>query len=392
MGVIDEHAEQIIITPTELATEWARLERELAVFALAVAHVDTTGAWADDGSVTMAAWMRHHLRMSNSDAYAWLRRANLLNRYEAFAECAVTGALSSSQLRELEKCDTARYRPMLRELQEDLATDIADLNAADTKIACTSWRRHADALADDTEPTLEPTRSMSTTVTDDGCLIGRFELDAAGRIEFQTALDNALTWAGNDETRTNAERRGDALFDIMAFFNLNHDGHGTPRHHPHLSMSMHADTAGHPDATNDADGEPLDPDVASTKACDCILHTILRDAQDAPIGFGRARYTVPRLLFKQVAARDGGCRFPGCDRPVKWTEAHHIHWWERHGTTDYDNLALLCSRHHHLVHTLDLQLEWVDGWNLHVTWPDGTTRTSIPRGAPPRRQPTRHAA
>ena len=36
---------------------------------------------------------------------------------------------------------------------------------------------------------------------------------------------------------------------------------------------------------------------------------------------------------QEVAARNGGCRFLGCSRPVKFTEAHHIHWWERHGST-----------------------------------------------------------
>ena len=395
MGVLDEHADKIVLSPSQLATEWAALEQRMAVFALAVAHVDGTGAWGDDGSVSMLAWMRDRLRMSNSDAHAWLRRANLLNHFDAFAECAVTGALSSSQLREVEKCNTAKYRPLLRELQEDLAADIADLNAADTKVACTSWRRHADALVEDTEPAVEPVRSLSTTVADDGSLLGRFELDPAGRVEFQTAIENALTWNGKEETRTAAQRRGDALFDIVAFFNLNHTGNGTPRHHPHLSMSMHetSATSGQPDATNDADGEPVEPDVTSTKMCDCIIHTILRDAQHAPIGFGRARYTVPRPLFKQVAARDGGCRFPGCDRPVRWTEAHHLIWWERHGPTEYDNLALLCSRHHHLVHKMDLVLEWVDdGWDLQVTWPDGSVRTSRPRGAPPTRAPLTRAA
>jgi hypothetical protein len=77
---------------------------------------------------------------------------------------------------------------------------------------------------------------------------------------------------------------------------------------------------------------------------------------------------------------------------VKYTEAHHITWWERHGLTDYANLALLCSRHHHLVHRLDLRLDWVGEWHLQVTWPDGSSRTSAPRGAPPRRTPLRTAA
>ena len=44
------------------------------------------------------------------------------------------------------------------------------------------------------------------------------------------------------------------------------------------------------------------------------------------------------------------CAFPGCDRPVHWCDAHHVHWWEHGGPTDIDNLTLLCRRHHVLVH------------------------------------------
>ena len=57
-----------------------------------------------------------------------------------------------------------------------------------------------------------------------------------------------------------------------------------------------------------------------------------------------------RLLWQ----RDGGCTFPGCTVPAQWTEAHHVTWWRHGGTTDISNGALLCSRHHHRVHTLDL--------------------------------------
>ena len=57
-----------------------------------------------------------------------------------------------------------------------------------------------------------------------------------------------------------------------------------------------------------------------------------------------------------LAARDGGCRFPGCDRPPSFTEAHHITPWSRGGRTDVNDGILLCRHHHLLVHN--------NGWEI----------------------------
>ena len=48
---------------------------------------------------------------------------------------------------------------------------------------------------------------------------------------------------------------------------------------------------------------------------------------------------------------------PGCDAPGAWTNVHHVHHWFDGGTTDLDNAALLCQRHHTQVHTKRL---WAD--------------------------------
>jgi hypothetical protein len=73
---------------------------------------------------------------------------------------------------------------------------------------------------------------------------------------------------------------------------------------------------------------------------------------------------------------------------VKHCDAHHIHYWRRGGTTEYSNLVLLCSRHHHIVHLEQLALKLLPNAELHVTWPDGRERVSQPRGEPPRTWPT----
>lgn len=62
---------------------------------------------------------------------------------------------------------------------------------------------------------------------------------------------------------------------------------------------------------------------------------------------------------KQVAiitARDKGCTFPGCDAPPGWCEANHVVPWARGGRTDINNLALVCSYHHHLLDRSDWEM------------------------------------
>jgi hypothetical protein len=51
-----------------------------------------------------------------------------------------------------------------------------------------------------------------------------------------------------------------------------------------------------------------------------------------------------------VVARDRCCTFPGCDRPASWCICHHIIHWADGGTTCLTNLALLCERHHTVIH------------------------------------------
>ena len=248
------------------------------------------------------------------------------------------------------------------------------------------WRQRADALLDADKPPTEPSRTLSFDRADDRALLGRFTLDDTAATEFEKAIRNAITWDGDNDTRTRPERQADALFDIAAFYNKNHDKDGTARHLPHLSLSADASTlhAGVPLAINDDNQQLINPACADTYLCDCILHTILRDTHGAPISFGRARYTVPRKLFRQIAARDGGCRFPGCNRHARHCDAHHITYWRDGGETNYANLVLLCSRHHHIIHQQQLHLKLLPHGQLDITWRDGRHRSSQPRGAPPR--------
>ncbi|MGZ8512739.1 MAG: HNH endonuclease signature motif containing protein [Candidatus Limnocylindria bacterium] len=72
-----------------------------------------------------------------------------------------------------------------------------------------------------------------------------------------------------------------------------------------------------------------------------------------PLDVGRRTPVVSPAMRRAVITRDRRCRFPGCDRPHTWCDAHHIHHWAHGGPTSVANLVLLCRHHHRSIHRRD---------------------------------------
>jgi hypothetical protein len=100
------------------------------------------------------------------------------------------------------------------------------------------------------------------------------------------------------------------------------------------------------------------------------------------ISYGRERRLASTGQRLALAARDGGCCFPGCDRPAAWTEVHHITSWLDGGHTAIDNMCLLCRYHHRHFDNL--------GWDLSMH--DDTPRWRPPAWLDPDRRPIRNTA
>lgn len=97
------------------------------------------------------------------------------------------------------------------------------------------------------------------------------------------------------------------------------------------------------------DAAPLE--TADRHICDTgILPLVFDDTGTRPLDVGRLKRLFTARQRDALAARDGGCRFPDCDRPVSWAEAHHTHPWKQGGRTDIDDGVLLCRHHHMLTH------------------------------------------
>ena len=140
------------------------------------------------------------------------------------------------------------------------------------------------------------------------------------------------------------------------------------------------------------DGTPLAPEELIHLACDANILPALFDRKGEPLWLGRGKRHASARQRAVLAERDKGCI--GCGASANWCQAHHIVHWEHGGTTDLDNLGLLCSHcHRHQVHERGARV--VRGSNGRFTLkhserpPPPRGRSSPVAGNPEVRQPLR---
>jgi hypothetical protein len=117
-------------------------------------------------------------------------------------------------------------------------------------------------------------------------------------------------------------------------------------------------------------GPVIHPATVRRLLCNARVQTVVEDQAGDVIGLGRLSREPTAWMIRQIRYRDRECRFPGCGAR-RFTQAHHILWWSLGGRTDLENLLLVCSFHHKLVHEY--------GWSVKRD-ADGTVRWFRPGG------------
>ena len=179
-------------------------------------------------------------------------------------------------------------------------------------------------------------------------------LDAEGAAIIGAAIQPLTAPATGDDgpdLRTPAARRADALIDVCRLAlhtgDLPADG-GQPAQ---LTVTIDWQALSRDLAVGHLDtGTQLSPSATRRLACNAAILPAVLDGASVPIDIGRTRRPYTGATRTAILLRDRGCAFPGCDRPPRWTEIHHIRYWSHGGSTNRDNGVALCSRHHHLIH------------------------------------------
>jgi Domain of unknown function (DUF222) len=102
---------------------------------------------------------------------------------------------------------------------------------------------------------------------------------------------------------------------------------------------------------------PVSLQTVERNLCDSGTIGVRFDDHGQCVNIGRDQRLFTQKQRIGLTIRDGGCRWPTCDRPPSWCEAHHIEHWKRdHGKTDIADGILLCQTHHMLLHN--------NGWEI----------------------------
>jgi hypothetical protein len=345
-----------------------------------VREVDNRGSYVVDAALSPAAWLRHRARMSPGEAKATVRTARALanGRLEATSAALAEGEIDAAHARLIAR-HTADAPDGAVALIEPEALAVA--RAADPSVVAGVMRQFDHALdpdrADEAAVRRYDRRGMSLATTLDGMVAGTLLLEPVAGATVLTALSAASPLVAGDG-RSAPQRNADALTAICARFLASPDVPRSGGGHAHLIVTVDAETLasspgsqGSPGATLGWIG-PVNGTTAQRVGCDADVTVVAVGGPEGAREIGRSRRFFTTSQRVAMIARDGDrCVVPHCDRPVLWSDAHHLRAWAGGGSTAIDNGALPCGAHHTMLHE--------GHWTLHrdadgrytMTHPDG---------------------
>ncbi len=171
--------------------------------------------------------------------------------------------------------------------------------------------------------------------------------------------------------RSVSQRRADALEHVLQQFlagKCSGSANGAHEVVVHIAHDALCDVPESSGAEFDS-GHIVAVETARRLGCDGALVGVVEGAKGEPLAVGCRTRAVPPAIKRALRVRDGGCRFPGCDRS-RYVHTHHIKHWADGGETRLDNLVTLCSQHHRQVHEGGYGVRMNEG-EIEFTRPDG---------------------
>jgi uncharacterized protein DUF222/HNH endonuclease len=341
--------------------------QELA-FAKLAAQFAETDYWDEDGSVSPIDWIRINCHMTQNTAAGAVAVGEKIPELVHSVAAMVYGDVGFAHLPVMARTAEAlgdRFHELL------LLEQARECSPGKFFHVCRHYRHSMDARGYlEEQENLAGLRRLHLSTAEDGCLLIHGELDPVGGAAVRNALEPLARKSGRHDDRSPEMRMADALVELAS-------GSQTVQLQVTSSVETLLGLVGAPGAEMQF-SLPISSKTVERFACDCSISRIL--LQDSlVIDVGRSKRTAGAPVRRALDARDGHCRWPGCERPAKWSAAHHVVHWIHGGATDLDNLVLLCHRHHRMVHEGGWQVVKSDDGQI-LTIPPTITFGPRPRG------------
>lgn len=333
------------------------------VFDLLV-EFDTRHGWSGHGIASCAHWLSWKAGMSQRTAQDHLRVAHALTRLPLLHEAFARGTLSYSKVRALTRVATPEREEELRNVAlsataaqvERLVRSLRQIDRREDEAgggrveSQGRWRWNDDGtlsvtmrlapldgarfLAGVTRAEYERTRTHETP-------------DLSPPAPKETA-DEPLSAAPSSRADLWRGVPTDIAEAVVMMSDTVADAITVPDFVPGAEIVVHSaeGSDGHLDG-----GPALDDCDVDEATCGGSIRRVVdkRGNRGVALRWGRRRRLPTRRLLQVVFQRDRGCRHPGCGR-TRHLHAHHVTFWRDGGTTDPDNIVLLCSTHHRSLH------------------------------------------
>jgi len=358
---LEELEEEIVI----LAAHNHAAEHRLLVL---VAEFDRRRGWVLGGHRSCAHWLSFRIGIDMGAARERVRAARVLVDLPETSASMGRGELSFSAVRALTRVATSENEGDLLELARGCTT--AQLERLVRGFKLGSRQDEVDRERERIE-----SRTLSIFPDEEGMYVVKARLTPEVGALLMRAIEAASDslYRERDIKSVSAEtlpeeaarRRADALGlvaerALAAGSGAEDSPHsGTRAERYQVVLHVDADTLqaeGELGRSELEDGTRVSAETSRRLTCDAALVSIGRGTDGSVLAVGRKTRTISPALRRALEVRDRGCRFPGCG--LRFTDAHHVRHWADGGETKLDNLLLLCSHHHRLVHEQGWKVEW----------------------------------
>ena len=327
-----------------------------------IREFDERVGWLKWGSHSCVEWLAWRCDLSIATAREKVRVAHALKSLPQISQAFSTGELSYSKVREMTRvADAANEADLLAFALRNTAVHVAERcrelrmgDAASINMAERAFANRSLRLRRDTN---RGTVSMTVELPlETGDLIDK-ALDKARD-------DDALKIPDLIDTSWSA-RQADAFVEMLKSFLSGTGSDSTADNH---LVTIHVDESA---LAGGAGRSSVPIETARRLCCDSPSVTLLENDRGEPLCVGRKTRTVPAAIKRSVQARDKNCcRFPGCNNR-RFLHCHHVEHWSNGGETSVDNLLLLCTKHHTLVHEGGFRIDKDFNNDWYFVRPDG---------------------